>query len=1026
MKPKELAASSATAATPTAPLVPAMANEPQDPQAMLVRLQQHLLGDLDACVRWYYAQMPTTYLQVTSRREQALHLEMVLMMRRAAESRLSVVDDAATGKLLVFGRPGLHSLGDVMTLIETRGAQTKGFSEKLIHRVELHTALDRSLFLYAFCYGIDEAPEGVDQAAHRQTILDACTDGAAPGAATAEAARYLDAVEPAYLARSRPERVVRHLRAWSRLAGDEDVAVACEAVPAQGEAPAETRLLIASGSLTPWPLLEHAARVIQRHGLALSRGYLDVAPARREGGPRTLIASFYVTGRTAEGSVRALTATDLDAVAADLGRAHRPYADVLAAKYLDGTYQLDQLELLRACVGAAAALIAPDFPYLDVAETGNEVVAAQPELCREICALISARFQPGATVDPASWQPRHDAALARAHALEPRSHAAVAEAVLAVAGAITLTNAWRPQRLGLAFALDPAVLPAARFPHRPYGLFWMYGPHARGFHVRFRASARGGLRVLIPRNAAQYERARDGMLKEVYDLAWAQQLKNKDIPEGGSKCIALVEPGGSPDAAVRQVADSLLDLIVPPATVPEVIGAYGAERKAALLFLGPDENMTPERISWVAARARDRGLPHHQTLMSSKPGSGINHKEFGVTSEGIFHWIAQVLPIVGITDGKPYTVKITGGPDGDVGGNLLKVLAREHRGRAKIVAVGDGTGSAHDPDGLDWNELLRLVEEAQGIAKFSPAKLSGPQARVVPAIDKASENIRNRLHNTVQADLFVPCGGRPYTINDDNWKDFLRPDGKPSARAMVEGANIFLTPSARTHLEDAGLVVIKDSSANKGGVICSSYEVLAGLVLSDAEFLAHKPRYVAEVLAIIGQRAIDEARALVSAWTRRGRQVRLSELSQQISEEINRVSGLLDTEISAHLDDPAMAATWKMHLHGHCPPLLVELHADRLARDIPRDHQVAILAKRLASRMVYREGLTWCRTYLTASRLWETVATYLAAERQMDELARQLSKLKLPGLDLPAGDNLVSVIAAGAQRELVRRRLGQA
>ena len=1003
--------------------VPPMANEPQDPQAMLVRLQQHLLGDLDACVRWYYAQMPATYLQVTSRREQALHLEMVLMMRRAAESRLSVVDDAATGKLVVFGRPGLHSLGDVMTLIETRGGQTKGFSEKLIHRVELHTSLDRSLFLYAFCYGVDEAPEGIDQAKHRQIILDACLESDQAGAAplAGEAARFLDAVDPGYLARSRPERVVRHLRAWAKLDHAEDIHVAAEAVPANGDVPAETRLLIASGSLTPWPLLEHAARVIERHGLALSRGYLDVAPARHDGGTRTLIASFYVNGRSTDGAVRALIPADLDAVVADLARAHRPYADALAAKYLDGTYQLDQLELLRACVGAAAAMIAADYPYLDVAETGNEVVAAQPELCKEVCALIAARFQPGSNAAPAAWQPRYDAALARAHALEPRSHAAVLEAVLAVASAITLTNAWRPQRLGLSFALDPAVLPVARFPHKPYGLFWLFGPHARGFHVRFRASARGGLRVLIPRNAAQYERARDGMLKEVYDLGWAQQLKNKDIPEGGSKCIALVEPGANPDAAVRQVADGLLDLIVPPETVPDVVGAYGAPRKAALLFLGPDENMTPERISWVAARAAYRGLPHPQTLMSSKPGSGINHKEFGVTSEGVFHWIAQVLPIVGITEGKPYTVKITGGPDGDVGGNLLKVLAREHRKRAKVVAVSDGTGCAQDPNGLDWDELLRLVAEAAGIAKFSPAKLSGPQARVIPAIDKASETIRNRLHNTVSSDLFVPCGGRPYTINDDNWKDFLRPDGKPSALAMVEGANIFLTPAARTHLEDAGLVVIKDSSANKGGVICSSYEVLAGLVLTDAEFIAHKQRYVAEVLGIIGARATDEARALITAWTRRAHQVRLSELSQQISEEINRVSGLLDAEISAHLDDPAMAATWRMHLHKHCPALLVDLHADRLEKDIPRDHQVAILSKRLASRMVYREGLTWCRTYLTASRLWETVKTYLQAEVQMDEVAKYLKKRN----DLPGGSDLVEVIAAGAQRELVRRHLGQ-
>ena len=218
---------------------------------------------------------------------------------------------------------------------------------------------------------------------------------------------------------------------------------------------------------------------------------------------------------------------------------------------------------------------------------------------------------------------------------------------------------------------------------------------------------------------------------------------------------------------------------------------------------------------------------------------------YGVTSEGIFRWIDLVLPLAGISEGGAYTVKMTGGPDGDVGGNLLRILHREHGARVKVLAISDGTGAAHDPAGLAWPELLRLVDESQGIAKFAPARLRGPGARVVPATDKVGEQVRNTLHNTVAADLFLPCGGRPYTINDGNWEAFLGADGKPSAKAMVEGANIFLTPIARTNLERAGLVVIKDSSANKGGVICSSYEVLAGLVLSDEEFIADKPRYVA-------------------------------------------------------------------------------------------------------------------------------------------------------------------------------------
>ena len=56
-----------------------------------------------------------------------------------------------------------------------------------------------------------------------------------------------------------------------------------------------------------------------------------------------------------------------------------------------------------------------------------------------------------------------------------------------------------------------------------------------------------------------------------------------------------------------------------------------------------------------------------------------------------------------------------------------------------------------------------------------------------------------------------------------------------------------------------GVLIIKDSSANKGGVICSSFEVLFSLALSEEEFLKEKPTIVAEILEII-QRARPKKR----------------------------------------------------------------------------------------------------------------------------------------------------------------------
>ena len=58
--------------------------------------------------------------------------------------------------------------------------------------------------------------------------------------------------------------------------------------------------------------------------------------------------------------------------------------------------------------------------------------------------------------------------------------------------------------------------------------------------------------------------------------------------------------------------------------------------------------------------------------MSSKPDAGVNHKEFGVTSEGVHVFLEAALRDTLGVDPKvdPFTVKLTGGPDGDVAGRV--------------------------------------------------------------------------------------------------------------------------------------------------------------------------------------------------------------------------------------------------------------------------------------------------------------------------------------------------------------------
>ena len=89
------------------------------------------------------------------------------------------------------------------------------------------------------------------------------------------------------------------------------------------------------------------------------------------------------------------------------------------------------------------------------------------------------------------------------------------------------------------------------------------------------------------------------------------------------------------------------------------------------------------------------------------------------------------------------------------------------------------------------------------------------------------------MHNRIFSDAFLPAGGRPQTINESNWHKFILSSGQPSSRVIVEGANLFITPAAREELGKRGVMIIKDSSANKCGVICSSYEIIASMLLDE-------------------------------------------------------------------------------------------------------------------------------------------------------------------------------------------------
>ena len=135
--------------------------------------------------------------------------------------------------------------------------------------------------------------------------------------------------------------------------------------------------------------------------------------------------------------------------------------------------------------------------------------------------------------------------------------------------------------------------------------------------------ARGNVRVLRPAGEDQYVVEAERVYEEA--LALAQQIQNKDIPEGGAKALLLLAPGQAVERSVRAFLEALLDL-----SIEGVAGmAEGGPAVDAPLYLGPDENISPELIEWAAARAKERGHPHPGTFMSFAAAAGIAPRSTG-------------------------------------------------------------------------------------------------------------------------------------------------------------------------------------------------------------------------------------------------------------------------------------------------------------------------------------------------------------------------------------------------------------
>ncbi|KAF8631018.1 hypothetical protein AX15_002629 [Amanita polypyramis BW_CC] len=534
---------------------------------------------------------------------------------------------------------------------------------------------------------------------------------------------------------------------------------------------------------------------------------------------------------------------------------------------------------------------------------------------------------------------------------------------------ILKTNFYQPTKVAISLRLTPDFLPEIEYPIKPFGVFIVIGNDFRGFHIRFRDVARGGIRIVMSRNKETYSINQRMLFDENYALASTQSLKNKDIPEGGAKGTILPSIGASPRRCFEKYVDAIVDLLIPgqtPGIKERLVDHYG---KPELLFFGPDEG-TADMMDWAALHARSRGAEWWKSFTTGKSAErlgGVPHDTYGMTSLSIRQYVLGIYKQLGLRE-KDITKVQTGGPDGDLGSNEI-LLSND-----KTIAVIDGSGVLADPHGIDRAELVRLAKLRVPVSHFDVAKLS-KDGYLVHVEDKDIKlpsgeivldgtDFRNVAHLRFKADMLVPCGGRPEAVNISNVAALIDVDGKPHFKYIVEGANLFFTQQARLHLEKRKVILFKDSSANKGGVTSSSLEVLAGLALSTQEYVDlmvfkdGKPTefyqsYVKNIQAIITENAAAEFHCI---WKEHSR-LQGSKPRTIISDDLSSKLGNLQAELeNSDLfdDEPSRKGVMSRAIPK---TLLDKIGLETVLERLPVSYQRALFSSYVASHFIYKHGV---------------------------------------------------------------------
>jgi glutamate dehydrogenase len=416
----------------------------------------------------------------------------------------------------------------------------------------------------------------------------------------------------------------------------------------------------------------------------------------------------------------------------------------------------------------------------------------------------------------------------------------------------------------------------------------------------------------------------------------------------------------------KQYVDSIMDICL------KAPGVVCTTTNNEVIFLGPDEN-TAHLMDGACVYSKERDYGYWRAFTTGKSANlgGIPHDTYGMTTRSVRQFVEGIMRKKDLKE-EDCTKVMIGGPDGDLGSNEI-LLCKE-----KILGIADGSGVLCDPNGIDRAALEELANKRVMVKEFSgkfsdsgffvsidDTNVALPTGEVI----KSGLDFRNSFHlwDGIKADFFVPCGGRPKSIDIDNASMLFEEDGvTPRFDNIVEGANLFITDAARMYIQDKGVTLFKDASTNKGGVTSSSLEVLAGLIMDDEQFREHMcvgtdgsvpefyEQYAQEICEIVESNAAKEFEYIWANAYGGPKQLRKrsTETTDSLSAAINNLN---DTVGASDLYEDA--ALRSKILASHIPKCMIEkVGMEQILDRVPENYLKAIFSMRIAAQFIYEYG----------------------------------------------------------------------